>query len=186
MFRQKTARTRFVGYYSKLNQVQRLVIGAFFMCLGTVAGEKHNYLAVIGPVQIRFQAATPQYDPATVLPPLKMSDATATNAIETVTEPKSVMIPPSIEPASVTLLAPEQSVKPEPPSVPPLESAPQSQPVLPEPRAESSQLTPQMLLRYFNWAGNREVLIPTPVEFMPPPPDSGIRSSAVYNSPPAK
>lgn len=175
---------RFVGHYSKLNQVQRLVIGAFFMCLGTVAGEKHNYLAMIGPVQIRFQATTPQYDPATVLPPLKMSDAPATNAVETVIEPKSVMLPLSVETASAT--APEQSAKPEPPSVPPLESAPQSPPVLAEPRAESSQLTPQMLLRYFNRAGNREVLIPAPVEFMPPPPDSGIRSSAVYNSAPAK
>jgi len=160
------------------------------MCVGTAAGEKHNYLAVVGPAQIRFQVATPHYDPAAVLPPLKMSDTTVTNAVETAPKPEQAIVPPAAAEstdAPTVPMAPEQPAKPEVTPAPPVDSTLQPQAPLPEPRTESSQLTPQMLLRYFNRAGNREVLIPTPVEFMPPPPTgSGTRSSATYNSPPAK
>ena len=168
---------RFVGSISKINLVSRL-IGALLVSAGTFAGD--NYLAAIGPAPIRFREAKPEYDPAKVLPPLKMADAPATNVVETVTQSE-----PIVRPAETTPVATEPTATPQPPAAVPVEIAPQPQPGMPESRTESNQMTPQMLLRYFSKDGSREVFVPAPLEFTPPP-SSGTRSSAVYNSPPAK
>jgi hypothetical protein len=174
---------RFVGSNSKFNQVRRLIISALLMCAGTVAGEKHKYLAVAGPTPLRFRVATLQYDPGKVLPPLKMADAPITNTVETVTASEPSASKP-VEPPAVTS-EPAAPVHTAP--VMPQVSTPTPEPNTPEARSESSQMTPQMLLRYFNKDGTREVVVPTTVEFTPPPPaSSGSRSSAVYTSPPAK
>ena len=177
---------RFVGLHSKINQVRRLIIGALLISAGTLAGEKQNYLAAIGPTQLRFRVAQPEYDPAKVLPPLKMSDTPATNTVETetVTQPEN---PVASRPAETTAVAPEQTGTPEVSTSIPVQNTPPPQPqqMTPEARTESSQMTPQMLLRYFSKDGNREVILPVAVEFAPPPP-RGNGSSAVYTSPPAQ
>jgi hypothetical protein len=181
-FRQKTAWMRFVGSYSKTNQVQRLLIGALLICAGTAGGEKQNYLAMVGPMPLRFRVATAQYDPVNVLPPLKMSDAPATNVVETVTKPDP---PEVVRPVETTEGVPEKTTPSERAPNVPVEQTPTA-PIAPAARTEASQMTPQMLLRYFKGDGTREVVVPSTVEFTPPPPIGGSRSSAVYTSPPAK
>jgi hypothetical protein len=173
---------RFVGLYSKIYQVQGLILGTCLICAGAVAGEKHDYLAMVGPAPLRFQAATVQYDPGNVLPPLKMSDTPATNVVETVTKPAQVLVPTP----ETTPVLPEHTTPPELPTRPPVESTVPTPPSAASSETRpDSQMTPQMLLRYFSKDGSREVLVPTGVEFTPPPPSSG-RSSATYSSPPAR
>jgi hypothetical protein len=186
MFRLETAWMRFVGLNSKINRVRRLIIAALLASAGTLAGEKQNYLAAIGPAPIRFHVARPEYDPAKVLPPLKMADAPATNAVESVTPPEPIGDKRMETPAVAT----EQAVAPGAAVSAPMESTsqPQAQTTTPESRPEPSQMTPQMLLRYFSKDGTREIFVPVPLEFTPPPPatGNGSRSSAVYISPAAK
>jgi hypothetical protein len=177
---------RFVGTYSKSNNTGALLIGALLVCAETSADDKWKYLTVNDPVPIRFMAATQEYDPANVLPPLEMGDDFEVEAVETIARP--------VEPAAIKepeAQATEQTNSPQPkaPEVTanvPIETTPTPPATFPEARAEPSQMTPQMLLRYFNHNGTREVLVPSAVEFTPPAPQSGGRSSAVYSSPPAK
>lgn len=165
-----------------------MVLAAGLACGTITAEDKGNYLAVSGPKPLRFQAVLPQYDPASVLPPLDMGDRTDLRSGTNVTDSVKASASPVNE---ISQLPPEppaesQSIIPDLPAQP---AQPASfDPVnLPEPKPATSQLTPQMLLRYFPGDGNKEVLVPAGVDFTPPAPATPPgRSSATYTSPPAK
>jgi hypothetical protein len=180
----KHAWMRFVGRNSRINQLGWLVPATILICASARAGENCNYLAVIGPAAVRFSVAMPQYDPAKVLPPLKMSDAPAANLVENVTRPVEQVAPQPVE--TKTNAQEQTSASEVTPPAASVESTPAPIVMPAEPKAEASQMTPQMLLRYFNREGTKEVIVPNAVEFTPPAPASTGRSSAVYSSPAAK
>jgi hypothetical protein len=118
-----------------------------------------GYLVHGGPSPLRFAKAAPRVDPAVVLPPLKMNDeSTNTNAVATV----------------------QTEIDETDPEAGPETNA--TQPIYgPEPGADhsdtdtntvpvSSQVTPQMLLRFFNPGHDKEANAREPLQFTPPPP----------------
>lgn len=145
--------------------------------LATLAGP---YLRVAGPSPLRFSVAAPEM---IVLPPLVLADPpefAATNAaasplpeppLPTSPGPKIVTTEPApASPAMVSALTTPAS---------PAEAA---EPLFPGP-PENSSFTPQMLIQFFQQAGqtNRPgVSVIAPVSFTPPPVGAGQSSSATY------
>ncbi|MGN6385430.1 MAG: hypothetical protein ACTHMT_04245 [Verrucomicrobiota bacterium] len=128
-----------------------------------------KYLAHIGPGPLRFEQAALRLNPAAVLPPLNMGTATATNQLSmnielTNSTPEIVTAPNPVAPAETHIEVVPQNGS-------------QQSPIL----APDAEITPQLLLRYFNTNSNTETFIVPRVIFTPPaPPQSG--SSATYIS----
>lgn len=132
-------------------------------CLG---GSK--YLVQIGPGPLRFEQATLRLNPAEVLPPLNMGGGT-TNQLPVKLEltnnpPEIVTAPNPVAPVEVHA-----------------EPAPQVEQTLPS-VAPAGEITPQLLIRYFNTNSNTETVVVPNVIFTPPTPGPLPGSSATYIS----
>jgi len=165
------------------------------LCGSASAGGSNRYLAISGPTPIRFRAIVPEYDPGKVLAPLDMGFGAVTNDISNTVE-KQITVettPVQMDFSVATEAAPVEETTTERPTTnlettvihPPAESA------AVEIKPGQSQITPQMLLRYFKQdqttGASKEV--PMPLEFTPPTPTTapaGNKSSAVYSTPDAR
>lgn len=150
------------------------------------------YLATVGPTPIRFRPVVPQYDPAKVLKPLDMGNNAPSETVEPVATSKAKSEEVNAIEAPTAGTTELSSPSAETTQLPPPETiviTPEPQAHSPEVKPGQSQITPQMLLRYFtkdgSQNGGKEVLVPVPVEFTPPAPSPN-KSSAIYLSPPAK
>jgi hypothetical protein len=142
----------------------------------TVLAGGGSYLAKIGPGPLRFQPAAMRFNPAMVLPPLDMGNGTGgndhsssnnsfTNAVAEIEALSGVsdQIPPSLFPVETEAVSPPLII---------------SSGVTPAPAP--SELTPQVLLRYFTTNSAAETIVAPNVPFTPPVPNRG--SSAIYIS----
>ena len=159
-----------------------------FVCCGlvicTAVVGRDQYLAAAGPTPLRFRLEVARLDPAKALPRLDMGDrvvpVTTTNmAAATVTEPPVVASEGSetmINQPIVAGAGEETAVS---------ENLTANTTTSPEQKLNagsgSAAISPQMLLRYFR-GGTNEVLVPYSVDFTPPVPEKGARSSAIYIS----
>jgi hypothetical protein len=183
---------RFVGSFSLFRPLGFVVLGATLVCAGVLAGNNGNYLAAMGPSPLRFRAAAPVYDAGMVLPALDMGYATETNVVEKL--PTATRVTEMNEGTGFTPVETE-SPQPVTKSTPPPGATSVPETYNSEVKPAQSQITPQMLLRYFKQNGttdggtgaSKEVMMP--MEFTPPAPAAGTtpsKSSATYLSPPAK
>lgn len=184
-----------VGSFSLTKRLIGPVLALSLLWPSALAGNRNMYLAATGPAPLRFAATLAQYNPARVLPLLDLGDAPKTNVVETTRSTEMTLDTSSLLEA-VPPVPPRENVSMEPVSIP------AEQPIItpegsipPEVKPGQSQITPQMLLRYFNrdgtQAGSKEVVVPMPVEFTPPgpvnsPATPANKSSALYLSPAAK
>jgi len=143
------------------------------MCASTWGGG--GYLPQTGPSPLKFQDTPMRFDPAAVLPPLKMSDQPSRTNTTAVSQSSTnlndgfeVLSPAEPEPQTTTV---SSSVNPSP--IPDL---------LSNPPQGNGEVTPQLLLRYFNKSGSQETLVTPQIPFTPPPPLSLRGSSATYSS----
>ena len=132
-----------------------------------------GYLARIGPGPLRFEEAAVRLNPAMVLPPLNMGhEGTVTNTnLLSVNDSLTNLVdePLGTEAVSNT---PEIHVElPAPISDPGVSGS-----------ANGPEVTPQILLRYFNTNSNTETFISPKVIFTPPSPGPSRGSSATYIS----
>ena len=160
------------------------VYSALAICTAVIGESRDPYLAAGGPTPLRFRLEVARLDPAKALPPLGMGDrvapvATTNAAPTTVTEPpvgKSETSESLIDPAMIVGAVEEAVVS---------ENVPANTTTFPEQKpgggSSSGGISPQMLLRYFQ-GGTNEVLVPYSVDFTPPVPEKGARSSATYIS----
>jgi hypothetical protein len=152
--------------------------GTAYLAAGTsYSAGGTGYLVKVGPKPLRFQVSTPQLDPAKVLPALRMSDDPVPPISMPSPEiygPQQEQIVSTGEPDPGTTTAAPIDTSTFIPVPPPNTNFPSMTP----PR--DAQITPQMLLRFFN-QGTNEVAVPAPVEFTPPFPGPR-NSSATYIS----
>jgi hypothetical protein len=133
----------------------------------------------MGPTPLRF-AAEMWRDPATVLPPLIMTDLSTNKPTELPPNQAAAELEiPDIELEYADLQAPPPAPPQVAGSVAGVPAVPVAAPAFMPPA--SGLMPPQMLLEYFGRSTNHQVFLSPQVEFVPPTPPVN-RSSAVYIS----
>lgn len=153
-----------------------------------------GYLALVGPVPVRFESRVKPIAAArALLPPLLMQDplppTPATNTVAAPTENPPPPAPPTppVVPVVPPPVAPTITVTNAPAPLPPAPIPPATGPLLSPLGGNydpTSLLTPQMLIHYFRPQGTNAagVNVLAPI-FLPPPPPTPPGSTVRYTTP---
>ena len=166
---------RFVNLFIR-QALSRVSVAALLLGVSaggrTFASDGEKYLAAAGPTPIRILMEAPRLDPTKALPRLRMSDAVKPvkaalaaqpNAREAIVNRLETAEPATGSGELISMQALPTTTNNETPKQEP-----------------TTQVSPQMLLRYFSRGGTNEVLVPYTVDFTPPVPRKGGDSKAVY------